>query len=115
MELGATPRLAERAVSSLVSRAADPRVVERAPDGDRDAFSLLFRQTVDAVGRYVVTILGDSDAAEDVVSETFLDAWRQLPRCAGRIASRPGCFASPATARSTRCAGARRLPWRTRI
>ena len=80
MELGATPRLAERAVSSLVSRAADPRVVERARDGDRDAFSLLFRQTVDAVGRYVVTILGDSDAAEDVVSETFLDAWRQLPR-----------------------------------
>lgn len=44
---------------------------------DRARFETLFRAHYDAIVRYVVRRLGRS-AASDVVSETFLIAWRRL-------------------------------------
>ncbi|MFF7631552.1 RNA polymerase sigma factor [Kitasatospora sp. NPDC008050] len=44
--------------------------------GDQSAFGELFDEQAQAIHRYANRVLGDSTAAEDVVSLTFLEAWR---------------------------------------
>ncbi|MGI5185171.1 RNA polymerase sigma factor [Dactylosporangium sp. CA-152071] len=53
---------------------AEMRVRIRA--GDADAFGALFDEHADAVHRHAVWSTGDPAHAEDVVSLTFLEAWR---------------------------------------
>jgi RNA polymerase sigma-70 factor (ECF subfamily) len=55
-------------------------LVERARDGDRDAFEALVRARVDSVYRTAFTILGNAADAQDATQETFIAAWRALPR-----------------------------------
>ena len=54
-------------------------LVLRAQQRDAEAFAGLYSARADAVGRYVITILGNALDAEDVVAEAFLRAWRKLP------------------------------------
>ena len=58
-------------------RALERALVERARDGDRDAFGELYRMHLPAVARLVRFRVGGED--EDAVSEVFLRAWRGLP------------------------------------
>jgi len=55
-------------------------LVERAQAGDRDAFEMLVRQKVDAVYRTAQAILVNAADAQDATQETFIAAWRGLPR-----------------------------------
>jgi RNA polymerase sigma factor (sigma-70 family) len=48
--------------------------------GDPDAFAELFDDDAQAVYRFATGLTGDSSAAEDVVSLTFLEAWRLRDR-----------------------------------
>jgi RNA polymerase sigma-70 factor (ECF subfamily) len=57
-------------------RASKRALVERAKEGDRDAFGVLYKQHAAAVARVVRFRLGRDD--EDAVSEVFLRAWRGL-------------------------------------
>jgi RNA polymerase sigma-70 factor (ECF subfamily) len=57
-------------------RAHERALVERAKDGDRDAFGVLYGDHAAAVARVVRFRLGRDD--EDAVSEVFLRAWRGL-------------------------------------
>ena len=60
----------------------DASLVARAQAGDGDAFGALVRLYEARIYRLVRRIVGD-DEAEDVLQETFLSAWRALPRFAG--------------------------------
>lgn len=44
--------------------------------GDADAFGMLFDDHARAIYRYAYRVSGDATAAEDVVAQTFLEAWR---------------------------------------
>jgi len=44
--------------------------------GDAAAFGMLFDDHARAIHRYACRVTGDSTAAEDVVAQTFLEAWR---------------------------------------
>lgn len=48
--------------------------------GDPEAFRLLFSQHVHAVHQLALRVSGDAGVAEDVVSQTFLQAWRSRGR-----------------------------------
>ncbi|WP_242903399.1 RNA polymerase sigma factor [Actinomadura terrae] len=48
--------------------------------GDQDAFAEIFDEHAGVVYRYAVRMVGDRAAAEDVVSLTYLEAWRQRER-----------------------------------
>lgn len=55
-------------------------LVVAAQRGDKDAFAALYRVRSGAIGRYVMAILREPEAAADAVAETFLHAWRDLPQ-----------------------------------
>jgi RNA polymerase sigma-70 factor (ECF subfamily) len=54
-------------------------LVERAQQGDRDAYEQLARGAARRLFLVASRILRDSDAAEDAVQQTLVDIWRDLP------------------------------------
>lgn len=53
-------------------------LVQRARDGDRDAFDLLMTAAIDHLYRIARLILRDTDRAEDAVQEALVRCWRDL-------------------------------------
>jgi RNA polymerase sigma-70 factor (ECF subfamily) len=53
---------------------------EHAKTGDRDAFAALYHARLRPVTRYVAALIRDTDRVDDVVAQTFLVAWRDLPK-----------------------------------
>ncbi len=68
------------ALNPSVERSLDLQLVERASRGDREAFAALVELRVASAYRMASAILGDPDAAHDVVQEAFVSAWVHLPR-----------------------------------
>jgi RNA polymerase sigma-70 factor (ECF subfamily) len=58
----------------------DAHLVERAALGDVAAFEALVESRLDRAHRTASAILGNPSDAHDVVQESFLAAWRHLPR-----------------------------------
>ena len=52
----------------------------RVREGDADAFGILFDDYARAIYRYSYRATGDATGAEDVVAQTFLEAWRLRKR-----------------------------------
>lgn len=74
--------LDERALAdrALAERAlAERALVLRAQDGDADAFDKLIDRHQGRLFRVAYLVLGDRQDSEDVVQETLLKAWKQLP------------------------------------
>jgi RNA polymerase sigma-70 factor (ECF subfamily) len=65
---------------------ADESLIGRIARGDRLAMQVLFARHHVRVYRYVLRLMRDQMAAEDVISEVFLDVWRQAGRFEGRSA-----------------------------
>jgi RNA polymerase sigma-70 factor (ECF subfamily) len=54
-------------------------LIERATQGDRDAFDVIMTNVVDRLFAVARLILRDADRAEDAVQETLVACWRGLP------------------------------------
>ena len=65
-------------------------LVERARQGDHDAFAELTRASVVALDRAARLIVRDPELARDAVQDALLRAWRDLPGLREPIASMPG-------------------------
>ena len=65
----------------------DIALLARMASGDTLAMQALYARHNVRVFRFVLRIVGDHGLAEDVLSETFLDAWRQAGRFEGRSAA----------------------------
>jgi len=63
-----------------IGPAIDRSLIDRARNGDPDAFETIVRARMDAVYRLTSAILGDEADARDAAQEAFVAAWRQLPR-----------------------------------
>src|SRR5258706_9478522 len=73
--------MAERARrDTRIGPAIDRSLIDRARNGDLDAFEWIVRARMDAVHRLTRAILGDEADACDAAQETFVAVWRQLPR-----------------------------------
>ena len=55
-------------------------LVRQAKTGDETAFSSLYRARVSEVFRYAKSIVRNPSTAEDVTAQTFLQAWKSLPK-----------------------------------
>ena len=62
----------------------DALAVARAKAGDQEAFRFLVERHSHALFRLAYRMTGTEDEAEDIVQETFLRAYRQLPRFEAR-------------------------------
>ena len=65
---------------------ADEALIGRIANGDRLAMQVLYARYHVRVFRFVVRLVRDEATAEDVISEVFLNVWRQAGRFEGRSA-----------------------------
>lgn len=73
----------ERSAAEQLRRARDTHLVERARDGELDAFNELVEVYQDYLFALVVRVVGDRDTAADAVQEAFFSAYRNLSRFRG--------------------------------
>ncbi len=64
--------------------ASDEILIGRIAQGDRLAMQTLFARHQVHVYRFVLRLVGNPAVAEDLISEVFLDVWRQADRFEGR-------------------------------
>jgi RNA polymerase sigma-70 factor, ECF subfamily len=65
---------------------SDEVLIGRIASGDRLAMQVLFARHHVRVYRFVLRLVRDESVAEDLISEVFLDVWRQAGRFEGRSA-----------------------------
>jgi RNA polymerase sigma-70 factor (ECF subfamily) len=78
----ASPAVPPHCVNADV--ASDETLVARVADGDRRAIALLLARHQQTVYRFVLRLVADRTTAEDIVSEVFIELWRQAARFEGR-------------------------------
>ena len=65
---------------------SDEVLIGRIAKGDRLAMQVMFARHHVRVYRFVLRLVGNPTTAEDLISEVFLDVWRQADRFEGRSA-----------------------------
>ena len=63
---------------------SDAALIQSIADGNRDAMRVLFARYNVRIYRFLLRFIADNSAAEDLVSEVFLDVWRQAAGFQGR-------------------------------
>src|SRR6201989_291557 len=66
---------------------SDEVLISRIAGGDRLAMQVLFARHHVRVYRFVLRLVRNEATAEDLISEVFLDVWRQADRFEGRSAA----------------------------
>jgi RNA polymerase sigma-70 factor, ECF subfamily len=82
----AAPRTPRTGDPSVLHAASDETLIGRIAHGDRLAMHALYARHHVGVFRSVLGLVRDRSMAEDVISEVFLDVWRQADRFEGRSA-----------------------------
>jgi RNA polymerase sigma-70 factor (ECF subfamily) len=72
--------------SAPLQATSDEALMARIAAGDRDAMRALYVRHHMRVHRFVLRLVRNQTVAEDVISETFLDVWRQAGSFEGRSA-----------------------------
>ena len=75
---------AEPARAAAGETSSDDVLVARIGEGDRLAMQTLFARHRTPVYRWLLRFVGNETLAEDLVSDVFLDVWRQASRFEGR-------------------------------
>ena len=82
------PKSAVAAVAAVTATAqdasSDATLVNRIAAGDKLAMQALFARHRTPVYRWLLRFVGNETNAEDLLSEVFLDVWRQADRFEGR-------------------------------
>jgi RNA polymerase sigma-70 factor (ECF subfamily) len=69
-----------------MQQTADDVLIQRIAGGDRLAMQVLYARHHVRVYRFVLRLVRNESTAEDLISEVFLDVWRQAGRFEGRSA-----------------------------
>ncbi len=87
--------------------APDPELVRNAKAGDDAAFETLLRPLIDPAYRFACVMLDDADAAQDVVQEAAVKAWRKINQLHDGYAPQPWFFGIVAN----ECRSLKRTRW----
>ena len=82
----ARPASAVSVPAVAAAPSSDESLIKRIAGGDKLAMQVLYARHHVRVFRFVVRIVHDESMAEDLISEVFLDVWRQADRFEGRSA-----------------------------
>ena len=105
LAISASPRPSPPGVpvdTSSIQASSDEALQRSYLAGDRRSLQTLYLRHRVRVYRYVLRLIGDAAAAEDIASEVFLEVWRQADAFKAKSAFRPGYWVSPATKRCRR-------------
>ena len=80
----ATGRIHTAAAPIEAPDTSDAALIQSIAAGDKGAMRILFARHNVRVYRFVLRFIADKSAAEDLVSEVFLDVWRQAGRFQAR-------------------------------
>jgi RNA polymerase sigma-70 factor, ECF subfamily len=80
----ASPSIRQTPAERPVANETDEALIRSIAAGDRSAIRTLFGRHQVRVYRFVLRFVGDPMVAEDLVNETFLEAWRQAGRFEAR-------------------------------
>jgi RNA polymerase sigma-70 factor (ECF subfamily) len=69
---------------STTQATADDVLIRRVARGDKRAMQVLFARHNVRVYRFIARVIGPNAAAEDLVSEVFIDVWRKAAQFEGR-------------------------------
>jgi RNA polymerase sigma-70 factor (ECF subfamily) len=69
---------------AVTDAASDETLLARVAEGDRRAIGLLVARHQRAVYAFALRMVGNAATAEDIVSEVFIELWRQASRFEGR-------------------------------
>jgi RNA polymerase sigma-70 factor, ECF subfamily len=84
MQIAGSPAPKCTGRAGLVDANADEELIAAIAAGDEGAMRTLYNRHRVRVFRFAVRLLDDAASAEDVVSEAFIEAWRQADRFEGR-------------------------------
>jgi RNA polymerase sigma-70 factor, ECF subfamily len=76
----------ESSSRGLATSVSDHELIQLIARADREAMRLLFRRFKTPVYRFALRLIADEAAAEDIVSEVFLNVWRTAGTFEGRSA-----------------------------
>lgn len=88
----ATASKGQPARAGLLSVLPDERLVQRAAEGDERAFAAIFRRHHQALYRFCMAIVGNSDDAQDALQNTMVKVLRALPGEERRIELKPWLY-----------------------
>ncbi|TAJ20169.1 MAG: RNA polymerase sigma factor [Dehalococcoidia bacterium] len=80
VKAGALDRSAARDVAAPAESADITRLVDRAKEGDAQAFGALYDRFQPEILRYLTHRTGSPETAEDLTQQVFLKAWQAIPR-----------------------------------
>jgi RNA polymerase sigma-70 factor (ECF subfamily) len=80
------PQAALHGWSAAMQAASDEALITRIAAGDKLAMQVLFARHHVRVYRFVLRVVRDQGAAEDLISEVFLEVWRQAAKFRARAA-----------------------------
>ena len=86
LNLAAAPATHHRADEAAMQTTSDEVLIARIAGGDRLAMQVLFARHQVRVYRFVLRLVRNEATAEDLISEVFLDVWRQAGKFEGRSA-----------------------------
>jgi RNA polymerase sigma-70 factor, ECF subfamily len=69
--------IAQRSLRPAVQDSSDEALIALMADGDKRAMQVLYARHNVRVYRFIIRLTSNPSLAEDLVSEVFLDAWRQ--------------------------------------
>ena len=70
-------KLRDAGESATIQASSDEALLSAVATGDRPSLEALYLRHRVRVYRYVLRLIGDAAAAEDIASEVFLEVWRQ--------------------------------------
>ena len=70
--------------ASAIHVTSDENLIREIAKGDKRAMRVLYARHNVRVYRFIARLVGDNATAEDLVSEVFLDVWRQAAQFEGR-------------------------------
>lgn len=84
MQIAGSPALKSARRVGSVGATADGALVAAIAAGNRSAMRTLYNRHRVRVFRFVIRLVDDAASAEDIVSEAFVEVWRQADRFEGR-------------------------------
>jgi RNA polymerase sigma-70 factor, ECF subfamily len=78
------PRLSDEPIAQPMQTTSDEILIVRIANGDRLAMQVLFARHHVRVYRFVLRLVRNESTAEDLISEVFLEVWRQAGKFEGR-------------------------------